>query len=610
MPPALQSDQGPDHYDFSTKTLFSINIVSAVSGVVIVVSILFLRRLHPPVAYTAAFRLSFWLGIECFVSHLTSTVASRLPTYSGGVQHTQVLLRILVWSQFAMPLWFVLLNVAIATDLLLSLVIHVQSPRLRRIHPWYVPVASTTAFVLALPLLIYRTEYIEEHNAFSVQFPSALSVKLYYVLAFDVWIAFGIAYCALVIGTVVAYLIVQVRRKRKSLCDQQVVPGDLIVQREEMHSRGDADILKVPVQFAPNKELAEIISKSGASSSSTSSIGPRTLSRNCSAASLGPSGDEALAKARGREWAHCSDASPLSATSCTGYGGHIAVEAGGKAVVAPPSGAKARRQSDLWAIVDTLPTGAEDLTKLDMASSDEGNGADNKDRTSYIDSLDSIIKRSSLQAHRALGGYFSSGDSAGPCSWVSLRQGAQAAKVPPLLVSPNQPHSPGPAVVVQYAAVDTEGSQHDSLRERKGEEGGGGGTFGVPTSQASDGDNENAKESQQQRSGKCRRVYKLGRQGRKRWSQPPKARNFRPPMFAIIRLLLYPLVPILSLALMAIVRWVWFQSSVPSSEGLSRTSSILRASQGVLCLVVFLLNPALNRTFRELRNNLNYKRQR
>ncbi|KAJ1731865.1 hypothetical protein LPJ61_002319, partial [Coemansia biformis] len=77
-----------------------------------------------------------------------------------------------------MPLWFVFLNATIATDLMLSQLCRLSATKLQAIHKWYLPVATTVAFALAMPLLIYHSAYQPEANVFSVQFPSALSVTL------------------------------------------------------------------------------------------------------------------------------------------------------------------------------------------------------------------------------------------------------------------------------------------------------------------------------------------------------------------------------------------------------------------------------------------------
>ncbi|KAJ2104940.1 hypothetical protein GGI16_002566, partial [Coemansia sp. S142-1] len=70
------------------------------------------------------------------------------------------------------------------------------------------------AFTLALPLLIYHSAYQPSANVFSVQFPSVLSVTLYYILAFDLWIAIGILYCFVVVSLVVGVIVIKLRKKR------------------------------------------------------------------------------------------------------------------------------------------------------------------------------------------------------------------------------------------------------------------------------------------------------------------------------------------------------------------------------------------------------------
>ncbi|KAJ2160204.1 hypothetical protein GGH16_005219, partial [Coemansia sp. RSA 560] len=113
-----------------------------------------------------------------------------------------------------MPLWFVFLNVAIATDLMLSQLFRLSAFKLQKVHKWYLPVTTGVAFALALPLLVYHSAYRPEANVFSVQFPSALSVTLYYILAFDIWLAIGIVYCFIVVSVVVGVLLLKLRRKR------------------------------------------------------------------------------------------------------------------------------------------------------------------------------------------------------------------------------------------------------------------------------------------------------------------------------------------------------------------------------------------------------------
>ncbi|KAJ2482084.1 hypothetical protein EV174_003312 [Coemansia sp. RSA 2320] len=121
-----------------------------------------------------------------------------------------------------MPLWFVFLNAAIATDLLLSQLLRISVIKLQAIHKWYLPVASLTAFTLALPLLLYHSAYQPTANVFSVQFPSVLSVTLYYILAFDLWLAVGILYCFIVVSIVVSVILIKLRQKRAAWVRQNM----------------------------------------------------------------------------------------------------------------------------------------------------------------------------------------------------------------------------------------------------------------------------------------------------------------------------------------------------------------------------------------------------
>ncbi|KAJ1968507.1 hypothetical protein IWQ62_001206 [Dispira parvispora] len=66
--------------------------------------------------------------------------------------------------------------------------------------------------------------------------------------------------------------------------------------------------------------------------------------------------------------------------------------------------------------------------------------------------------------------------------------------------------------------------------------------------------------------------------------------------------MLYPLVPIITQSLNVVVDWLPFDS--PISERVRQVGSILASTQGILNLIVFLLNPALHRAFSNLRDQL------
>ncbi|KAJ1922194.1 hypothetical protein H4219_000056 [Mycoemilia scoparia] len=584
----------PNAYDFATKTLFAINLVSAAAGGMIIVIVMFLRRLHPPVAYTAAFRLSFWLGVVCMISHTASTIASRLPTYSHKIQHSQSLGRFLVWAQFAMPLWFILLNCAIATDLLLSQLVRIKPSRLARIHRWYVPTSSGVAFILALPLLIYRNEYYEAHNVFSVQFPNALSVTLYYVLAFDIWIAIGIVYCAIVIGIVVTHLIRQIRRKSRALREQLVIPGDIMATslknspNEWPHLTISQDLEDNANNIASHINQLEPIRKSSHRNSATEnssiedSLESQRRDRIDKRNTIASDTDVQTVKPTHRPSLYTLELmAPYESVSYS---------------KGPSTGATLNSDTER---LGGIPTGhsrersySEDTEMLEEAYQEQHPGSqqehqqicrsykskDNsyrdgehsetpqeKQDSPNIQMLDSIIKNNSLEYRFSL-----------------TRE--QRIEIPIQGLGVSDGHQ--------------QGHQWEKSHSRST-------TKAKATSCSYD---PNAGSTTQSPSTPKRMFWKtpplflLQNSNNNDYKTQSWSRNSRPPTFAIFRLLLYPLVPIITLTLMAVVRWVWFRSTMPPKYIiLNHSSGVLRSSQGILCLVVFLLNPALNRIFKELR---------
>ncbi|KAJ1654565.1 hypothetical protein IWQ61_005527 [Dispira simplex] len=71
---------------------------------------------------------------------------------------------------------------------------------------------------------------------------------------------------------------------------------------------------------------------------------------------------------------------------------------------------------------------------------------------------------------------------------------------------------------------------------------------------------------------------------------------------SVARIMLYPLVPIITQSLNVVVDWLPFDS--PVAERVRQVGSILASTQGILNLTVFLLNPALHRAFSNLRDQL------
>lgn len=417
-------------------TLFIIHIVSAASGLIITASCLFLRKWHPPLAYTAAFNISFWIGVQAIITHCGSAISVRLPDSSSDMQHNKGLVRFLVWTQFAMPLWFVFLNVAIATDLMLTQLIRMNVSRLQFIHKWYLPLASGVAFVLALPLLIYRSAYEPSSNVFSVQFPSALSVTLYYILAFDLWIALAIIYCFVTISVVVTKIVVKLRRRQKAWNHRHSLVGPDKPPSVKHHQE---DTVSLPVNNLRAPPLVAAQSQ------------PILAS-------------ERICLDKLRTFTNQKDVNKKSVIFAN----------------------NSSRPNEIEVAQPTYTSGAT-ITTFNPPS----------------------VKK---------------------ISWYRLR-------------------------------LNSLSSWSQSIRN----------------------------------SGNNRQTLVTS-------NSTPNSSPFRIPALALVRLLLYPLIPILSFTLMCVVRWVWFRSNMPSRwEILNVVSGYLRAMEGFLCLFVFLLNPALNRSFREIR---------
>ncbi|KAJ2711899.1 hypothetical protein H4R19_003029 [Coemansia spiralis] len=485
--------------------LFVTQIVSAASGFVISASCLFLRRWHPPVAYTAAFNISFWIGVQAIITHTGSAISVRLPEASEDMQRNKALVRFLVWAQFAMPLWFVFLNASIATDLMLSQLFRLGMTRLQAIHKWYLPVATTTAFALALPLLIYHSAYQPQVNVFSVQFPSALSVTLYYILAFDVWLAAGIVYCFVVVSLVVAVLLVKLRRKRAVWRMQnpaQIDDGWLPLTPV---TQAVTDPLPLDARHAMEHAIAP--AADAGTGVLSAALLPPAQPRLRPSSSAGPSSSTDHSSLR----TFARRTHPV-ATRTVGSTPH------GKAVMSGVT------FSDMAAAAAGSPTlalkeGGPSALNVDSSDPAVANQAVDSSDSGARPSLSRLLSRVRSGIHR-----------------TAERPAGERATWP--------------------RGLTLSLSNLPSFSSRS------------------------------------RSQLPLGS------GTPP----FRIPTLALVRLLLYPLIPILSFTLMCVVRWVWFRSNMPSRwEILNVVSGFLRALEGFLCLIVFLLNPALNRSFREIR---------
>ncbi|KAI9502109.1 hypothetical protein BX070DRAFT_235779 [Coemansia spiralis] len=518
--------------------LFIVQIVSAVSGFVISASCLYLRKWHPPIAYTAAFHISFWIGIQAIITHTASAISVRLPGASEHMQNTKPLIRFLVWAQFAMPLWFVFLNVAIATDLMLSQLLRLNLSKLQSMHRWYLPVASLMAFTLALPLLIYHSEYRPSANVFSVQFPSALSVTLYYILAFDLWIAIGIVYCFVVVGLVVSVIIIKLRRKRADWNEH-----NLAQLESECATQSATQSVQAPKRAYVSNEHTD---NSNSGSSAAEGI--------CESLHTSP---PSTSRSNTTQSGHDEDIKDIKTnTSCAGSS-------------ASSSSSNGSKNNDHSGSNEADP---ETETPTTLSSANNPMLAQRKS-VLFVHPLP--VKEKHQETDRTMEGRFRR-----LCSTSS---------------SPSEN---------RYAGLARKEALHIS----------GSTAADIPNAEAGAEPNLLSTPSTLNTASKAHRrpILRLAslpppflfRNSHRSTlaSQATVTAPFRIPTLALVRLLLYPLIPILSFTLMCVVRWVWFRSTMPSRwEVLNVVSGVLRALEGFLCLIVFLLNPALNRSFREIR---------
>ncbi|KAJ2388081.1 hypothetical protein H4S02_003050 [Coemansia sp. RSA 2611] len=544
--------------------LFVIQIVSAASGFVIAASCLFLRKWHPPVAYTAAFHISFWIGVQAMITHTGSAISVRLPDSSEEMQRNKPMVRFLVWAQFAMPLWFVFLNAAIATDLMLSQLFQLNATKLQAVHKWYLPVTTLVAFVLALPLLIYHSAYRPESNVFSVQFPSALSVTLYYILAFDVWLAIGIVYCFVVVSIVVGVLLVKLRRKRAAWRRQNEIQATWLpvtpavdttrdnaqLQQPEVRQQKTVTVPTPDRLEAAQQEIEEKVDDED----SDGHIDPnqvRTFMQSLPPLPPPVFGlDKRITLPEHNGPLHTSTA----------------------AVPANPS--------------DTLMSGVTfnedtDIHIYHIGRPESALSEPNMRESTIRDRFSHLYKAATVGT-----------DDPG----TRLQSGSCL----PLRSSKSSVGSRIKLHLNMYKPMDywhQLTSHHSSRNSKDGEHSSRHNSPPLMRSQP---------ETRPQRFllklGSLPPQLTLRSRNRSLMSSSSGSSPFRIPTLALFRLLLYPLIPIFSFTLMCVVRWVWFRSTMPSRwEILNVVSGFLRALEGFLCLIVFLLNPALNRSFREIR---------
>ncbi|KAJ2896862.1 hypothetical protein IWW38_001895 [Coemansia aciculifera] len=490
------------------------------------------------------------------------------------MQQSKPLVRFLVWAQFAMPLWFVFLNAAIATDLLLSQLLRLNVARLQAIHRWYLPVASLTAFTLALPLLIYHSAYQPTANVFSVQFPSVLAVTLYYILAFDLWIAIGILYCFVVVSLVVGVIVIKLRKKRaawdRQNRDQQVesgwvsrYPATEIKASNDLQQQQDQH-RHVTVTETETTTPA-INARGGEERNGGSSLHIRRYSCESTSTTTTDSSIHSI---------QYSESYRLQ----TFFADHKARNSSSSRQ--PPPAHSAEKLESAGDPGATLVSG---ITFTDRDDAAIGKSTDSKHKTmSHPKSVLFVVPFNDGEESSSGSSFSTSGSVLSEISAIDVAQ----------LSARHEPFSSGITAINSpeiTQAVDppqsTSSTANDSTHIAKIEP-------AIIRKMAGPLTALQILLPQ----------FTLRSSNQSTFASQSYSTPFRIPTLALVRLLLYPLIPIFSFTLMCVVRWVWFRSAMPERwEILNVVSGFLRAMEGLLCLVVFLLNPALNRSFREIR---------
>ncbi|KAJ1645893.1 hypothetical protein LPJ64_002554 [Coemansia asiatica] len=501
------------------------------------------------------------------ITHSASAISVRLPDSSVDIQHSKPLVRFLVWAQFAMPLWFVFLNAAIATDLLLSQLLRVNVVKLQAIHKWYLPVATTVTFTLALPLLIYHSEYQPKANVFSVQFPSALSVTLYYILAFDIWIAIGIVYCFVVVSLVVGVIVIKLRQKRAQWNRQNTNQLES-AWSSHLPTAEDKDepIIGPIIGRAAPKRLdlsSELIKKGLGKIEKIKQQAEKVIKRRSTEDSYHPSSKEKSPENSSKD----KFIMPSQVSTFSQY----------SKLASPPLEAESLANANISKNKgDTFMSGLtvhdnQEVNSTANSESGESSSADNNSKSTHdvVNSARSLITRTDTDSDRQLSS--------------SLRSQIDQHSLLPLTDQ------------VRFSSTDRQAK--NSYND---------GQPLLPQQSMLNNDTQTTSIAQPKRP--LLRLtglppqFTLRSSNRTTFVSSSNGSQFRIPTLALVRLLLYPLIPIISFTLMCVVRWVWFRSTMPSRwEVLNVVSGILRALEGFMCLIVFLLNPALNRSFREIR---------
>ncbi|KAJ1980129.1 hypothetical protein H4R35_001239 [Dimargaris xerosporica] len=219
-------------------------LLSVISGVLIMFIVVLLRLWQPKVARTASFLLSFWIGLSDALYRGTVIVSKQ---YEYVEQHlSDALVRYLFWSEYFYPVWFVLLTVMIAVDLQLTFIHHRRSQN-RGFQRYYLPIATLAAFCITMPALFVPDIYWNtEFHGYTWTFGSSTRDSMFVMLGFNVWVALGVIYCAVIVVIIAYRLVQEVRSWGASVIDATTLAPRRSQFTVELH-RSVARILLYPL---------------------------------------------------------------------------------------------------------------------------------------------------------------------------------------------------------------------------------------------------------------------------------------------------------------------------------------------------------------------------
>ncbi|KAL1918631.1 uncharacterized protein VTP21DRAFT_2653 [Calcarisporiella thermophila] len=178
----------------------AINIVSIVSGGVIMATVVWLRLTQPDVVNTISFKLSFWIGLADFLYRGFFLLRTNFGLMDKVLPTNHILCRFLFWTIIFFPLWFAFLTTAISFDLHLSF-LHRRGDMLK-FQRWYFPISTALSVIIPFPALVIGDVYWDtKQHRFYTNWGMG-SEFLFNILANNLWMCLAIAYSIAIIITV------------------------------------------------------------------------------------------------------------------------------------------------------------------------------------------------------------------------------------------------------------------------------------------------------------------------------------------------------------------------------------------------------------------------